>query len=110
MELISKPHQPLAPVTSYLGSFSVAVRKLRMVMQFQGLENPIQISLQHSHRLSGFASDRMSSKPAKGRPLCPLSLCGLSYHVGEIQGYLVRGQNRHSLSKGDPGKPRRLEM
>uniref|UniRef100_UPI000017F237 bile acid receptor isoform 3 n=1 Tax=Rattus norvegicus TaxID=10116 RepID=UPI000017F237 len=37
-----------------------------MVMQFQGLENPIQISLQHSHRLSGFASDRMSSKPAKG--------------------------------------------
>ncbi|XP_015853942.1 bile acid receptor isoform X2 [Peromyscus maniculatus bairdii] len=37
-----------------------------MVMQFQGLENPIQISLPHSHRLSGFLPDVMSLKPGKG--------------------------------------------
>ncbi|XP_021029526.1 bile acid receptor isoform X2 [Mus caroli] len=37
-----------------------------MVMQFQGLENPIQISLHHSHRLSGFVPDGMSVKPTKG--------------------------------------------
>lgn len=40
-----------------------------MVMQFQGLENPIQISLPHSHRLSGFLPDVMSLKPGKGRIL-----------------------------------------
>ncbi|XP_057614042.1 bile acid receptor isoform X2 [Chionomys nivalis] len=37
-----------------------------MVMQFQGLENPIQISLHHSHRLSGFVPDVMNVKPSKG--------------------------------------------
>ncbi|MEJ1277123.1 nuclear receptor subfamily 1 group H member 4 [Cricetulus griseus] len=37
-----------------------------MVMQFQGLENPVQISLHHSHRLSGFVPDVMSLKPTKG--------------------------------------------
>lgn len=35
-------------------------------MQFQGLENPVQISLHHSHRLPGFTPDGMSVKPAKG--------------------------------------------
>ncbi|CAH7324748.1 Nr1h4 [Phodopus roborovskii] len=37
-----------------------------MVMQFQDLENPVQVSLHHSHRLAGFVPDVMSSKPAKG--------------------------------------------
>ncbi|XP_008830854.1 bile acid receptor isoform X2 [Nannospalax galili] len=37
-----------------------------MVMQFQGLENPFQISPHHSHTPSGFVPDMMSVKPAKG--------------------------------------------
>ncbi|XP_029419208.1 bile acid receptor isoform X7 [Nannospalax galili] len=35
-------------------------------MQFQGLENPFQISPHHSHTPSGFVPDMMSVKPAKG--------------------------------------------
>ncbi|KAB0349568.1 hypothetical protein FD754_014425 [Muntiacus muntjak] len=37
-----------------------------MVMQFQELENPVQISPCHSHMSSGFAMEVMSVKPAKG--------------------------------------------
>ncbi|XP_069847141.1 bile acid receptor isoform X2 [Dipodomys merriami] len=37
-----------------------------MVMQFQGLENPIQISPHHSHISAGFVTEMMSMKPAKG--------------------------------------------
>uniref|UniRef100_A0A4W2F3E8 Bile acid receptor n=1 Tax=Bos indicus x Bos taurus TaxID=30522 RepID=A0A4W2F3E8_BOBOX len=37
-----------------------------MVMQFQELENPVQISPCHSHTSSGFAMEVMSMKPAKG--------------------------------------------
>lgn len=92
MELISKPHQPLAPVASYLGSFSVAVRKLRMVMQFQGLENPIQISLHHSHRLSGFVPDGMSVKPAKGRSLHRCPCVGSTTALGKYSGLLLEAK------------------
>ncbi|KAI4587833.1 hypothetical protein MJG53_020511 [Ovis ammon polii x Ovis aries] len=37
-----------------------------MVMQFQELENPVQISPCHSHTSSGFTMEVMSMKPAKG--------------------------------------------
>ncbi|MBV96424.1 Bile acid receptor, partial [Eschrichtius robustus] len=47
-------------------SFSVAVSKLRMVMQFPELENPGQISPCHSCTSLGFAMEIMSMKPAKG--------------------------------------------
>lgn len=36
-------------------------------MQFQELENPVQISPCHSHTSSGFAMEVMSVKPAKGK-------------------------------------------
>lgn len=107
MGLISKPHQPLAPVASYLGSFSVAVRKLRMVMQFQGLENPIQISLHHSHRLSGFVPEGMSVKPAKGRSLHLCPYVGSPTALGKYMGLFVRGQSHRSPSEGGPDKQRR---
>ncbi|XP_004469262.1 bile acid receptor isoform X1 [Dasypus novemcinctus] len=37
-----------------------------MVMQFQGLENPIQSSPRHSHTSAGFVMEMMSPKPPKG--------------------------------------------
>nr|XP_012419029.1 PREDICTED: bile acid receptor isoform X3 [Odobenus rosmarus divergens] len=37
-----------------------------MVMQFQGLENPIQSSPRHRHTSSGFIMEMMSMKPDKG--------------------------------------------
>lgn len=40
-----------------------------MVMQFQELENPIQIRPCHSPMSSGFAMEMMSVKPAKGKRL-----------------------------------------
>lgn len=40
-----------------------------MVMQFQGLENPIQSSPRHRHTSSGFIMEMMSMKPDKGKTL-----------------------------------------
>ncbi|XP_073940310.1 bile acid receptor isoform X4 [Castor canadensis] len=47
-----------------------------MVMQFQGLDNPVQFSPHHSHTPSEFVTEMMSMKPAKGvlpeQAACPL--------------------------------------
>lgn len=60
-----------------------------MVMQFQGLENPVQMSLPHSHRLSGFVPDGMSVKPAKGRSLHRCPCVRLCYCTGGYTGLLL---------------------
>lgn len=49
-----------------------------MVMQFQELENPAQISPCHSCTPSGFIMDMMGLKPAKGRTLLLASLARAS--------------------------------
>lgn len=70
MNLIEHSHFPATDEFSLSDnlfvSFSVAVNKLRMVMQFQELENLIQISPCHSRTPSGFVMEMMSVKPAKG--------------------------------------------
>lgn len=43
-------------------------------MQFQGLENPAQGSSHHSPALSGFVTELMGPKPAKGRMLATVLL------------------------------------
>ena len=58
-------------------------------MQFQGLENPVQISLHHSHRLSGFVPDGMSVKPAKGRSVHRCPCRGSATAPGEYTGLLL---------------------
>ncbi|KAM5251161.1 bile acid receptor isoform 3-T5 [Hipposideros larvatus] len=70
MNLIEHSHLPATDEFSLSDnlfvSFSVAVNKLRMVMQFQELENPVQISPCHGCAPSGFVMEMMSVKPAKG--------------------------------------------
>lgn len=44
-------------------------------MQFQELENLIQISPCHSRTPSGFVMEMMSVKPAKGRTLFTVPTC-----------------------------------
>lgn len=69
-------------------------------MQFQGLENPIQVSPHHSHTLSGFVTDMMSLKPAKGRtPSTCSGLCVCS-QTEEIGGSVVRLQGQMSVRVG----------
>lgn len=47
-------------------------------MQFQELENPVQISPCHSHTSSGFAMEVMSMKPAKGKRVFTAACGGAS--------------------------------
>ncbi|KAK2493264.1 hypothetical protein MC885_004091 [Smutsia gigantea] len=66
MNLIEHSHLPATDEFSLSDNLFVAMNKLRMVMQFQELENLIQISPCHSHTPSGFVMEMMNVKPAKG--------------------------------------------
>lgn len=78
-------------------------------MQFQGLENPIQISLHHSHRLSGFVPDVMNVKPSKGRILLT-AVIGDSPSAPGRSGVFCEGLKPKVFAKGNPGNPGRLGM
>lgn len=78
-------------------------------MQSQGLENPIQISLHHSHRLSGFVPDAMNVKPSKGRILLTAVIGDSPSSVGR-SGVFCEGLKPSVFAKGNPGNPGRLGM